>query len=100
MQNEKCKMKNATCPLLSDLCGESRALCRKQGNLQKCGEENFSLFTFYFSFLLSLGVLGLMPHPERHILPTQHPRWTREGLEEQGAGRVIFENAVRLMKKG
>ena len=22
-------------------------------------------------------VLGLMPHPERHIDPTQHPRWTR-----------------------
>jgi len=45
-------------------------------------------------------VFGLMPHPERHVLPTQHPRWTREGLQKQGAGRVIFENAVRLMKKG
>src|SRR5690606_34257016 len=22
-------------------------------------------------------VCGLMPHPERHIDPTQHPRWTR-----------------------
>src|SRR5262245_11056082 len=22
-------------------------------------------------------VFGLMPHPERHIDPTQHPRWTR-----------------------
>ncbi|MCK5119877.1 MAG: phosphoribosylformylglycinamidine synthase subunit PurQ, partial [Candidatus Latescibacteria bacterium] len=45
-------------------------------------------------------VFGLMPHPERHVLPTQHPRWTREGLRKQGAGRVIFENAVRLMKEG
>ena len=45
-------------------------------------------------------VFGLMPHPERHVLPTQHPRWTREGLQKQGAGRIIFENAVRLMKKG
>ena len=23
-------------------------------------------------------VFGLMPHPDRHIDPTQHPRWTRE----------------------
>ena len=27
-------------------------------------------------------VLGLMPHPERHILPTQHPRWTRGKVRE------------------
>ncbi|MDP6686031.1 MAG: phosphoribosylformylglycinamidine synthase subunit PurQ, partial [Candidatus Omnitrophota bacterium] len=26
-------------------------------------------------------VLGMMPHPERHILGTQHPRWTRDGLK-------------------
>jgi phosphoribosylformylglycinamidine synthase I len=39
-------------------------------------------------------VLGLMPHPERHIDPTQHPRWTRE-QRERGDGLVLFENAVR-----
>jgi phosphoribosylformylglycinamidine synthase len=39
-------------------------------------------------------VLGLMPHPERHILPTQHPRWTREGLAEEGDGLRLFRNAV------
>jgi phosphoribosylformylglycinamidine synthase len=39
-------------------------------------------------------VLGLMPHPERHIDPTQHPRWTREP-RERGEGLVIFENAIR-----
>lgn len=39
-------------------------------------------------------VLGLMPHPERHVLPTQHPRWTREGLKEEGDGLAIFRNAV------
>ncbi|MDP6356878.1 MAG: phosphoribosylformylglycinamidine synthase I [Planctomycetota bacterium] len=38
--------------------------------------------------------LGLMPHPERHILPTQHPRWTREGLKEEGDGLAMFRNAV------
>jgi phosphoribosylformylglycinamidine synthase I len=39
-------------------------------------------------------VLGLMPHPERHIDPTHHPRWTRE-RQERGDGLILFENAVR-----
>jgi phosphoribosylformylglycinamidine synthase I len=39
-------------------------------------------------------VFGLMPHPERHIDPTQHPRWTRE-QHERGDGLAVFENAVR-----
>lgn len=39
-------------------------------------------------------VLGLMPHPERHVLGTQHPRWTREGLKEEGEGMPLFRNAV------
>ncbi len=39
-------------------------------------------------------VFGLMPHPERHVLPTQHPRWTREGLKPAGDGFAIFQNAV------
>jgi phosphoribosylformylglycinamidine synthase I len=42
-------------------------------------------------------VLGLMPHPERHIDPTHHPRWTRE-RHERGDGLVIFENAVRYFQ--
>lgn len=43
-------------------------------------------------------VLGLMPHPERHILGTQHPRWTREGLKERGDGFAIFKNGVDYVK--
>jgi phosphoribosylformylglycinamidine synthase I len=39
-------------------------------------------------------VLGLMPHPERHVLGTQHPRWTRDGLQPEGEGMPIFRNAV------
>lgn len=39
-------------------------------------------------------VLGLMPHPERHVLPTHHPHWTREGLNAEGEGLAIFRNAV------
>jgi phosphoribosylformylglycinamidine synthase len=40
-------------------------------------------------------VFGLMPHPERHIDPTQHPRWTRE-RRERGDGLAVFENAMRF----
>ncbi|MSR30518.1 MAG: phosphoribosylformylglycinamidine synthase I [Gemmataceae bacterium] len=43
-------------------------------------------------------VLGLMPHPERHLLPTQHPRWTREGLKPHGEGFALFQNAVEYFK--
>ena len=41
-------------------------------------------------------ILGLMPHPERYIDRTQHPRWTREELPEHGDGLLLFQNAVRF----
>jgi phosphoribosylformylglycinamidine synthase len=48
-------------------------------------------------------VLGLMPHPERHVRFTQHPRWTRRTSDEARAtshgndadGITIFNNAVK-----
>ncbi|MCC6125486.1 MAG: phosphoribosylformylglycinamidine synthase subunit PurQ [Pirellulales bacterium] len=40
-------------------------------------------------------VLGLMPHPERHLDPLQHPRWTRGEAGAVGDGFQIFVNAVR-----
>ncbi len=39
-------------------------------------------------------VFGLMPHPERHIDPTQHPRWTRGEARDPGDGFKVFRNAV------
>lgn len=39
-------------------------------------------------------VLGLMPHPERNVLPTHHPHWTRRGLQNEGDGLALFRNAV------
>lgn len=39
-------------------------------------------------------VLGLMPHPEAFVTRTQHPRWTREDLPEEGLGLQVFRNAV------
>jgi len=39
-------------------------------------------------------VLGLMPHPERYIDATQHPRWTRGHAHQPGDGLRLFRNAV------
>lgn len=38
-------------------------------------------------------VLGLMPHPENHIHPHQHPQWTR-GVKGN-SGLALFENGVK-----
>jgi len=43
-------------------------------------------------------IMALMPHPERHIHPTQHPRWTREGLQREGQGLLVFRNAVEYAR--
>ena len=59
-------------------------------------------------------VLGLMPHPERHFLATQHPSWTRlrpdtfgrdfggqarsNAMSEFGDGAKIFENGVNYAR--
>jgi phosphoribosylformylglycinamidine synthase len=39
-------------------------------------------------------VLGLMPHPERHLEPEHHPHWPRHGRAEEGDGLRLFRNAV------
>ncbi|GHT45591.1 phosphoribosylformylglycinamidine synthase [Planctomycetales bacterium] len=41
-------------------------------------------------------VFGLMPHPERHIDPVQHPQWTRRSAAE-GDGLAMFRNAVNYV---
>ncbi len=43
-------------------------------------------------------VLGLMPHPERFVRPTQHPRWTRLKDKVDADGTTIFNNAVKYIK--
>lgn len=42
-------------------------------------------------------VFGLMPHPEDHIWPYQHPRWTRQ--ESGNLGLAIFENGMRYARQ-
>ncbi|MFH1996055.1 MAG: phosphoribosylformylglycinamidine synthase I [Candidatus Omnitrophota bacterium] len=43
-------------------------------------------------------IFGLMPHPERHISPLQHPRWTRGTMPKVGDGFLIFKNGVEYCK--
>lgn len=40
-------------------------------------------------------IFGLMPHPERHIFRTHHPRWTRNESRAEGDGVRIFRNGVK-----
>ena len=44
-------------------------------------------------------IFALMPHPERFIRWTQHPRWTREAPRQHGDGLGIFLNAVEWVKR-
>jgi phosphoribosylformylglycinamidine synthase I len=43
-------------------------------------------------------LFGLMPHPEAFLHCTNHPRWTRENLPEEGQGLAIFQNAVKFIR--
>ena len=44
-------------------------------------------------------ILGLMPHPERHIDIRQHPRWEKTAGASLGHGFLIIRNGVEYAKK-
>jgi len=47
-------------------------------------------------------VFGLMPHPERYVAPTHHPRWSRMGegfLSQTMPGLQVFKNAVHHVRE-
>lgn len=43
-------------------------------------------------------LFGLMPHPEAFLHRTNHPRWTREELPEEGQGVALFTNAAAYVR--
>ena len=43
-------------------------------------------------------LMGLMPHPEAFTHFTNHPRWTREDLAEDGEGLILFKNAAEYVR--
>ncbi|MFH2138632.1 MAG: phosphoribosylformylglycinamidine synthase I [Candidatus Omnitrophota bacterium] len=44
-------------------------------------------------------IFGLMPHPERFVFRTQHPRWTREDASLGADGLKIFKNGMDFLKR-
>jgi len=44
-------------------------------------------------------VMGLMPHPERFVRATQHPRWTRLKGKAGNDGMTIFNNAIKYIQQ-
>jgi phosphoribosylformylglycinamidine synthase I len=42
-------------------------------------------------------IVGLMPHPERHVEPWHHPFWTRVGLAPEPDGMRFFRGVVRAV---
>lgn len=44
-------------------------------------------------------ILGLMPHPERHLSGFQHPRHEDSGSKKRGDGFIIFKNGVDYAKR-
>jgi phosphoribosylformylglycinamidine synthase len=44
-------------------------------------------------------IFGMMPHPEAYNHKTNHPRWTREKVPEEGMGLAIFRNAVKFVEE-
>jgi len=43
-------------------------------------------------------LFGLMPHPEAYLHRTNHPRWTREDVPEEGMGLALFRNAYDYVR--
>ena len=97
--------------------GEGRFVCRREWILEGLAQTNQIVLRYAQPGLAVVGatynpngsqddvaglcdasgrVFGLMPHPERSILPTQHPQWTRAGLAAEGDGMQIFRNAVEF----
>ena len=44
-------------------------------------------------------LFGLMPHPEAFSHRTNHPRWTREELPEEGQGIALFRNGINFIRE-
>ncbi len=44
-------------------------------------------------------IFGLMPHPEAFLYRTNHPRWTREQMDEEGQGVALFRNGINFIRE-
>jgi len=95
--------------------GEGRVMAKDEAALRRLTEQNLVTLTYVdangntagYPFnpngsVLNIAglcntagnVLGLMPHPEDHIYPWQHPRFHRD--ERGFSGLRLFENGIRF----
>jgi phosphoribosylformylglycinamidine synthase I len=102
--------------------GEGKFIARDNGVLEKLKADNLVVLTYVDpdtkeptikypdnpngSQFAIAGVcdptgrlFGLMPHPEAFLHKTNHPRWTRENLPEEGMGCAIFKNAFTYITR-
>ncbi|RII25272.1 MAG: phosphoribosylformylglycinamidine synthase [Geobacter sp.] len=102
--------------------GEGKFLCDSAATLERIEQEHLAVFKYSGSdyaaptmeFPLNPNgaqnaiagicdpsgrIMGLMPHPEAFVHYTQHPRWTREQLPEEGDGLILFRNAAGYARK-
>jgi phosphoribosylformylglycinamidine synthase I len=108
--------------------GEGKVITKDKPTLDKLQAENYVAFKYVdengneggypinpngsvnsiAGFTDSTGrILGLMPHPERHVRHTQHPRWTRNKTQDprpktqdgDADGMTIFTNAIRYVRE-
>lgn len=101
--------------------GEGKFLCNSEATLSRMEQEHLTVFKYsgpdYSEPTMEFpanpngsvnsiaGVcdptgrlMGLMPHPEAFVHYTQHPRWTREDLPEDGDGLILYRNAAQYVK--
>ncbi len=48
-------------------------------------------------------IFGMMPHPEAHLFPFNHPQWTRKKIDGsmpgEGEGAAVFRNGVAFARE-
>jgi phosphoribosylformylglycinamidine (FGAM) synthase-like amidotransferase family enzyme len=102
--------------------GEGKFLCDSNATLERIEREHLTVFKYsgpdYASPTMEFPanpngsqnaiagicdptgrLMGLMPHPEAFVHYTQHPRWTREQLPEEGHGLILYKNAAEYARK-
>ena len=102
--------------------GEGKFVCDSDATLQRIESEHLAVFKYsgpeYDAATMEFPanpngaqngiagicdpsgrLMGLMPHPEAFVHYTQHPRWTREQLPEEGDGLVLYKNAAEYVKQ-
>ncbi|NVN91885.1 MAG: phosphoribosylformylglycinamidine synthase subunit PurQ [Desulfuromonadales bacterium] len=101
--------------------GEGKFICDSEETLKRIESQNLAVFKYSgpdfatptMEFPLNPNgsqngiagicdssgrLMGLMPHPEAFVHYTQHPRWTREELPEEGQGLALYKNAAEYVR--